>query len=87
MNILLCVKQVPDTTEIKINPETNTLIRDGAPGVVNAHDRFALEMAARMKDNDKDIKIVAASMGPEQARAALKECLSVGADKAYFEQE
>ena len=84
MNILVCVKQVPDTTEIKINPETNTLIRDGVPSIVNTFDAFALEAAARIKDKDPETKIVVASMGPEQAKAALKECLAIAADKAYL---
>jgi electron transfer flavoprotein beta subunit len=85
MNILVCVKQVPDTTEIKINPETNTLIREGVPSIVNTFDGFALEMGARIKDKDKQAtKIVVMSMGPTQAVSALKECLSVGADKAYL---
>lgn len=83
MNILVCVKQVPDTTEIKINPETNTLIREGVPSIVNTFDGFALEMAARIKDKQQ-AKIIVMAMGPEQAKAALKECLSVGADKAYL---
>lgn len=84
MNILVCVKQVPDTTEIKIDPVTNTLIRAGVPSIVNPFDGYALEAAARMKDKDPDTRIVAVSMGPEQAKAALKECLSVAADKAYL---
>lgn len=84
MNILVCVKQVPDTTEIKINPETNTLIRDGVPSIVNTFDAFALEAAARIKDRDPDSKIVVVSMGPEQAKNALKECLAIAADKAYL---
>jgi electron transfer flavoprotein beta subunit len=84
MNILVCVKQVPDTNEIKINPETNTLMREGVPSIVNTFDGFALEMAARIKDKTPGTKIVALSMGPDQAKAALKDCLSVGADKAYL---
>lgn len=84
MNILVCVKQVPDTTEIKINPETNTLIRDGVPSIVNTFDAFALEAAARLRDKNPDTKIVVVSMGPEQAKAALKECLAIAADKAYL---
>jgi electron transfer flavoprotein beta subunit len=84
MNMLLCVKQVPDTTEIKINPETNTLIRDGVPSIVNTFDSFALETAARIKDKTPESKIVVVSMGPEQAKTALRECLSVGGDKAYL---
>jgi len=83
MNILVCVKQVPDTTEIKIDPVTNTLIRQGVPSIVNPFDTYALELAVRLKEkNGGEITVV--SMGPDQAIAALKECLSVGADKAYL---
>lgn len=84
MNILVCIKQVPDTTEIKIDPVKNTLIREGVPSIVNPFDGYALEAAARIKDKDPTTKIVVLSMGPEQAKAALKECLSVGGDKAYL---
>ncbi len=84
MNILVCVKQVPDTTEIKIDPVKNTLIRAGVPSIVNPFDAYALEIAARIKDANPDTKITLLSMGPEQAKAALKECLAVGGDKAYL---
>lgn len=84
MNILVCVKQVPDTTEIKIDPVTNTLIRKGVPSIVNPFDGYALEAAARIKDKNPDTKIVVLSMGPEQAKAALKECLAIAADQAYL---
>lgn len=84
MNILVCVKQVPDTTEIKIDPVKNTLIRDGVPSIVNPFDGYALEAAARIKDANPDTKIVVLSMGPEQAKVALKECLAIAADKAYL---
>ena len=84
MNILVCVKQVPDTTEIKIDPVTNTLIRSGVPSIVNPFDGYALEAAARIKDAHPDAKIVVMSMGPGQAQAALKECLAIAADKAYL---
>ena len=84
MNILICVKQVPDTTEIRIDPEKNVLIREGVPSVLNPFDGYALEAAARIKDDDPDTKLVALSMGPPQAEAALKECLSIAADKAYL---
>ncbi len=84
MNILVCVKQVPDTTEIKIDPVTNTLIRAGVPSIVNPFDAYALEIAARIKDKNPGTKITLLSMGPDQAKAALKECLSVGGDKAYL---
>lgn len=84
MNMLVCVKQVPDTTEIKIDPVTNTMIRAGVPSIVNPFDAYALEAAARIKDVTPGTKIVVLSMGPEQAKAALKECLAVGGDKAYL---
>ncbi len=84
MNILVCIKQVPDTTEIKIDPIKNTLIREGVPSIVNPFDGYALEAAARIKDNNPDTKIVVLSMGPEQAKNALKECLAIAADKAYL---
>ena len=84
MNILVCIKQVLDTTEIKIDPVTNTLIRDGVPSIVNPFDGYALEAAARIKDANPDTKIVVVSMGPNQATNALKECLAIAADKAYL---
>ncbi len=84
MNILVCVKQVPDTTEIKIDPVKKTLIRDGVPSIVNPFDAYALELAARIKDADPEATVTLLSMGPPQAEAALKECLAVGGDKAYL---
>lgn len=84
MNILVCIKQVPDTTEIKIDPVKNTLIREGVPSIVNPFDGYALEAAARIKDKDPETKIVVLSMGPAQAKNALKECLAIAADKAYL---
>lgn len=83
MNILVCIKQVPDTTEIKIDPVTHTLIRAGVPSIVNPFDGYALEMATRLKESVGG-KVVVMSMGPEQAKVALKECLSTGADDAYL---
>ncbi|MCI2105768.1 MAG: electron transfer flavoprotein subunit beta/FixA family protein [Intestinimonas sp.] len=84
MNMLVCVKQVPDTTEIKIDPVTNTLIRAGVPSILNPFDGYALEAAARIKDVDPSAKIVVLSMGPEQAKSVLKESLAIAADKAYL---
>ena len=83
MNILVCVKQVPDTAVIQIDPGTHTLIREGVPSILNPFDSYALEMAARIKDS-QPAKIIVMSMGPPQAGDALRECLSVGADKAYL---
>lgn len=84
MNMLVCVKQVPDTTEIKIDPVKNTLIRDGVPSILNPFDGYALEAAARIKDKNPDSRIVVLSMGPMQAQAVLKESLAIAADKAYL---
>ena len=84
MNILVCVKQVPDTAEIRIDPEKNVLIREGVPSVLNPFDGYALEAAARIRDSHPDTRITVLSMGPEQAQTALRECLSIAADKAYL---
>ena len=74
MKIIVCVKQVPDTTEIKIDPVTNTLIRAGVPSIVNPYDAYALETALRLKER-YGAEVLVISMGPEQAKEALKECL------------
>lgn len=84
MNILVCVKQVPDTTIIKIDPVTNTLIRDGVPSILNPFDSYAMEAAARIKDKDPDTNIVVVCMGPPQAEAVIRECMAVGANKGYL---
>ncbi|MDR2909340.1 MAG: electron transfer flavoprotein subunit beta/FixA family protein [Oscillospiraceae bacterium] len=84
MNILVCVKQVPNTQAISIDPVTNTLIREGVESIVNPYDGYALEAAARLQDKDESIRIVVLSMGPPQAEAALRECLSLSADAAYL---
>lgn len=84
LNICVCVKQVPDTTEIKIDPVKHTLIRDGVPSILNTFDGFALEAAARLKDKNPNITIYAICMGPEQAKAVLKESLAICADKVFL---
>lgn len=84
MNIFVCAKQVPDTSEIKIDPVTNTLIRKGVPSILNTYDGFALEQALRLKDNDPETNVVVISMGPPQAEDMLRDTLAVGADKAYL---
>ena len=83
-NILVCIKQVPDTTEIRNDPVMKTLIREGVPSIVNPFDAYALELAARIKDKEPGTKITLVSMGPPQAENALRECLAVGGDKAYL---
>lgn len=84
MNMLVCIKQVPDTGEIKIDDATNTPIMDGVPDIVNPYDEYALETANRIKDADPSAKIIVLSMGPDSAKTALKTCLAVGADKAFL---
>ena len=84
LNICVCVKQVPDTTEIKIDPVKHTLIRTGVPSILNTFDGYALEAAARLKDKNPNINIYAISMGPEQAKAVLKEALGICADKVFL---
>lgn len=83
MNICVCIKQVPDTTVIKIDPIKHTLIREGVPAIVNTFDTYALETALRIRQAVGG-KITLVSMGPDQAKNALKECLAVGADEAYL---
>lgn len=83
MNIVVCVKQVPDTTEIKIDPVKNTLIRTGVPSILNPFDRNAVETALQLKDTCGGT-VTVISMGPPQAKAVLREALSMGADKAYL---
>lgn len=83
MNICVCIKQVPDTTEIKIDPETNTLVRKGVPSIVNPFDLYALEMALQLREQ-KDGKIYILSMGPGQAEQAVRSCLEMGADEGFL---
>jgi electron transfer flavoprotein alpha/beta subunit len=83
MEIVVCVKQVPDTTEVKIDPVTNTLIRQGVPSIVNPFDKNALEAALQLKEKHGG-KVTVVSMGPPQAKDALKECLAMGADSAIL---
>lgn len=82
MELLVCIKQVPDTSEIKLDPETNTLIRTGLPSIVNPFDMNALEAALDVKDKYPGTRVSVITMGPPQATLALKECISMGADDA-----
>lgn len=79
MNIVVCIKQVPDTAEVRINPETNTLIREGVPSIINPYDMHALEAGLRIRDMIGG-KVTVITMGPPQAETALREALSMGAD-------
>ena len=84
MRILVCVKQVPDTAEIKIDPETNNLCRQGVPSIVNLFDLYALETAVRLKEANPGTDVTVLSMGPRQAETALRQCLAAGADDAVL---
>lgn len=84
MKILVCVKQVPDTNEVRINKETGTLIRDGVPSILNPDDANALEEALKIKDEHNDVTITVITMGPPQADFMLRECLAMGADDAIL---
>ena len=81
MKVIVCIKQVPETTEVKINPETNTLIREGVPSIINPFDMYAIEEAVQLKEKFSAHTIVV-TMGPPQADAALREALSMGIDEA-----
>ncbi len=83
MNLLVCIKQVPDTTQIKIDPVKHTLIREGVPAIVNTFDTYALETALRIKDAVGG-KVTVITMGIPKAQDALRECLAAGADEAYL---
>ncbi|MGI6152695.1 MAG: electron transfer flavoprotein subunit beta [Christensenellaceae bacterium] len=84
MKIIVCAKQVPDTNEVKIDPVTNTLIREGVPSILNHDDANALEQALQIKDKYPDTHITVVSMGPPQAKNMLQECLAMGADEAIL---
>lgn len=83
MKIVVCVKQVPDTSEVKLNKETNTLIRDGIPSIINPYDLHALEAALKIRD-EVGGTVTVLSMGPPQAEEALRETIGLGADEAVL---
>jgi len=83
VKIVVCIKQVPDTTDVKINPETNTLIREGVQSITNPFDEFAVEEALLTREKyGGEVHVI--TMGPPQAIEVLKNALAVGADKAYL---
>ena len=83
MKIVVCIKQVPDTNEVKINQETGTLIRDGVKSIMNPDDKNALESALQLKDK-YGASVAVLSMGPPQAKEILREALSMGADEVFL---
>ena len=83
MEIIVCIKQVPNTTDVKIDPKTNTLVREGVESVINPFDVYAIEEGVRLKDRFGG-KVTVLTMGPPQAEASLREAISVGADEAVL---
>ena len=83
MNIVVCIKQVPDTADIKWT-KNNTLQREGMDSVINPFDEFAIETALKIKDNNKNTKITVVSMGPSQVKTSIKEALALGCDEGVL---
>jgi electron transfer flavoprotein alpha/beta subunit len=80
VDCIVCIKQVPDTAEVKINPETNTLIREGVPSMINPYDMHAIEAAIQIREKAGG-KVTVITMGPPQAEVALREAISLGVDE------
>ena len=83
MHIVVCIKQVPDSAQIRVHPVTNTIMRQGVPAIVNPYDLFSLEEALRLKDRFGG-KVTMLCMGPPQAEDALRKCIGYGADDAVL---
>ncbi len=83
MHVVVCIKQVPDSAQIRVHPVTNTIMRQGVPAIINPYDLYALEEALRLKDRYGG-RITVLCMGPSQAEAALRKALSFGADDAIL---
>jgi electron transfer flavoprotein beta subunit len=83
LNIIVCIKQVPDTGDIKIDPKTNTLMREGVPSIINPFDLHALEAGLQIRESFGG-KVIVLTMGPPQAESSLREALSMGADEAVL---
>ncbi len=83
MKIVVCIKQVPDTNEVRLDPEKGTLIREGVPSIINPDDKAGLEAALTLKDK-YDAHITVLTMGPAQAKMALQEAYAMGADRVIL---
>ena len=83
MNIVVCLKQVPGTTQVKIDPQTNNLIRDGIENIINPFDTYAIEEGVRLRERFGG-RVITISMGPPQAEAALREAISLGVDEGIL---
>lgn len=84
MKILVCMKQVPDTSEVTLDPVTNTLVRKGVRSIINPDDKAGIEAALTLRDKIGDSTVTVVSMGPQQAEIALMEALAMGCDEAYL---
>jgi len=84
MKIVVCIKQVPETTSVKIDPDKGTLMREGVEAIVNPFDTYAIEEALRIKERLNGGEVIVISMGPPQADGALREAISMGADSAVL---
>jgi electron transfer flavoprotein beta subunit len=83
MNIIVCIKQVPDTTDVKIDPVTKTLVREGVPSIINPFDENAIEAAVQLREQFGG-QVTVMTMGPPQAEAALRDAVAMGADEAIL---
>jgi len=83
MKVFICIKQVPGIQEVRIDPKTNTLIRQGIPSIMNPHDKHAVQLGLDLKES-YGAEVIALSMGPPQAEDVLREALSMGVDQAYL---
>ena len=83
MNVIVCIKQVPNATQVRINPETNTLIREGVESVINPFDMYAIEEGIRIREKHGG-KVTVVTMGPPQAESALREAIALGCDDAIL---
>lgn len=83
MKIIVCIKQVPDTAEVRINPETNTLMREGVPSIINPYDTHAIEAGLQIREKVEG-KVTVITMGPPQAESALRDAISMGVDDAVL---
>ena len=83
MKIVVCIKQVPDTVEVKIDPKTGTLIRDGVPSIINHDDKTGIEAALTIREKLGGT-VTVVSMGPPQADVALREALAMGCDEFWY---
>jgi electron transfer flavoprotein beta subunit len=84
MHFVVCLKQVPDSAQIRVHPVTNTIMRQGVPSVINPYDLFALEEALRLRDRVGDAVVTALTMGPPMAEDSLRKALVYGADRAVL---